>query len=90
MWGVLQPGGQANLSLEPLGPQARGQLGVKDLERDRTIVFEIVDDEYGGHPTASELAPERVMVCQAACEQSQKVCHSAPESGKGWGPALLA
>ena len=62
---VLESGGEADLALEPVGPERGGQLGVEHLERDRAVVLEVLGQEHGGHPPAPELALERVARAQA-------------------------
>jgi hypothetical protein len=62
--GVLQPGGKVDLAEEPLRPEARGQLGVKHLERDGAAVLEVLRQPDRSHATAAELALERVLAGQ--------------------------
>ena len=38
---MLQPGGESDLALEPLGAERGGELGVEHLERDRAVVLEV-------------------------------------------------
>src|SRR4051794_21660413 len=40
--GVLEPGGELDLSEESLRPQRLGQLGMKHLEGNRPVVSEVV------------------------------------------------
>ena len=57
---VLQPRGEPDLALEPLGAERHGELGVQDLERDRTVVPKIVHEVDGRHAAAAELALDPV------------------------------
>ena len=62
---VLQPRGREDLSLEPLGAERRGELGVQHLERDRPVVLEVPGQEDRGHPAPAQLALDRVAAAQA-------------------------
>ena len=78
---VLEPGGEADLALEPLRPQRGRQLGVKDLEGDRPVVADVLGQVDRRHAPAAELPLDRV----AAGEGS-----SQPGSGFGhYGWAVL-
>ena len=57
---MLQPRGEPDLALEPLGTEGGGELGMQHLERDRPVVPEVPGEEDRGHPPAPELALERV------------------------------
>ena len=63
---MLQPGGELDLALEPLGAERGGQLGVEHLERDRPVVPEVLGEVDRGHAAAAELALEPVAIRQAA------------------------
>ena len=39
---MLEPRGEADLALEPVGPERGGQLGVEHLERHRPVVPEVL------------------------------------------------
>jgi hypothetical protein len=62
---MLQPGGQPDLPLEPLGAQRRGQLGQEDFQRDRPVVPEVLGQVDRGHAPAAELALDRVSSLQS-------------------------
>ena len=74
---VLQPGGEADLALEALGPEGGGQLGVQHLERDRPVVPEVLGQIDGGHAPAAELALERVAIPQPRAKIRQRIRHDA-------------
>jgi hypothetical protein len=40
--GMLEPRGEADLALEPLGAEGGGELGQQDLEGDGAVVAEVV------------------------------------------------
>ena len=57
---MLQPGGQPDLALKPLGPEGGGELGVEHLQGDRAVVAQVPDEVYRRHPAAAQLALDRV------------------------------
>ena len=61
---VLELGGEVDLALEPLGAERGGELGMKDLQRDASVMPEVVRRVDGRHAAASELALEHVAVAQ--------------------------
>ena len=73
---VLEPGGEADLALEPVGAERGGQLGVQHLERDRAVVLEVLGQVDRGHAAAPELAVERVAVGQALPQSSLQFTHA--------------
>ncbi len=75
--GMLEPGGEADLALEALGAERRGELRVEQLEGDRAVVLEVRREPDRGHAAASELALERVAVSQALAQQRHRVGHEA-------------
>ena len=46
------------------GPRRLGQVGVKDLERDRAVVPEVMGEVHRSHATVSQLAVEHVPVAE--------------------------
>jgi hypothetical protein len=54
--GVLQIGGDSDFLEESLGAQHCGQLGVQNLYRNLAIVFLVVREIDGRHPTTAQLA----------------------------------
>jgi hypothetical protein len=81
---VLQPGGEADLTLKASGPERARQGGVEDLERDRAIVLEIAGEPDHGGAAAPELALEQVAPAQSAYE----LCVVTHEDPKVWGDPL--
>ena len=74
---MLQPGREADLALEAIGPQSGGQLGVQHLERHRPVVPEVLGEIDDGHAPAAELALDRVAVLQPCAKISQRIRHDA-------------
>jgi hypothetical protein len=70
---VLELGREADLALEALGSEARGQLGMKHLERHGAPVLEIAREEDRGHAAAPELALEGVAVTESGSQRSGEV-----------------
>ena len=65
---MLQPGGEADLALEPLEAERGGEAGVKDLERDRTVVPEVVGQPDGGHPAPADGALQPIPAGQCLAQ----------------------
>ncbi len=62
--GMLQPRGDPDLALEPLGAERGNQVGIQHLEGDRSLVPEIRRQKHDRHSAATELALERVSVTE--------------------------
>ena len=71
--GMLEPGGELNLVLEPLGAERGSELGVEHLERDRSLVLDVAGEIDRRHAPASELALEHVAVAQASSQRGGQV-----------------
>jgi len=65
---VVEPGGEPDLPDEPLGAQRVRQLGMEDLQGDRTVVPEIAGEIDRGHAATAELALEHVAVTESVGE----------------------
>src|SRR5262245_587665 len=70
---VLEAGGELDLPLESLGPQAGGEFGQEDFERYRPVVLEIVGQEDGGHAATPQLALDDVAAAESVSELSRGV-----------------
>ena len=77
---VLEPGGELDLALEPLGAEGGGELGEEDLEGDRAVVPEVLGQVDDGHAAAAELTLERVAVRECIA-QAIRHAHEAPRGG---------
>ncbi len=66
---MLEPGGELDLALEPLGTQAGRELRVEHFESDRPVVPEIMRQVDRRHTSVAELALEAVPVGEI-CLQS--------------------
>ena len=62
--GMGQAGGDLDLAEEPLGAEREGDVGPQDLDRDPPPLPQVLGDEDGGHPAASDLAVDDVAAAQ--------------------------
>jgi len=72
---MLQPRGDLDLPEEALGSQGRGELGVEHLDRHGTVMLHVLGQEDGGHPTAAELALNRVAVGERSAQGVEQIGH---------------
>jgi hypothetical protein len=70
---VLEPGDKADFLEEPFRSHRGGQFGMKNLESDRPIVFEISGEIHGGHSAPAELALEQVAVAESRREGGRHI-----------------
>ena len=61
---MLEPRGELDFPLKPLGAEHGGELRMEHLERDRAVVAEVPGEVHRGHAAAAELALDRVPVEQ--------------------------
>ena len=74
---VLEASGEADFLLEAVGAERRRNLWMKNLQRDRPVVPEVVSEEHGGKATASQLAVDTIVPCELIGERaevSQRLC----------------
>ena len=60
--GVIQLGGKSDLAEEAFRAERMGELRMENLERHRSVVLQVLGEVDRGHPTAAELALDRVAV----------------------------
>ncbi len=53
--GMLQPGGQADLALEPVGREAFGEVGAEHLDHHFPSQRSLVGHEHPAHASTAEL-----------------------------------
>ncbi len=63
---MLEPSGETDLPEEPVAAEAHGELGMQSLERDRTVVPEILREVHRRHAASTQLALNGVAVAQGA------------------------
>src|SRR5687767_15911784 len=68
MWGWWSPAVVPDLVQKPLGAQGPGDLGPEHLDRDRSIVLEVIGEVHHGHAALPQLALDPVAVAQGAGE----------------------
>jgi len=73
--GVLEPRGEPDLPLKPLGAERRGEVGVEHLERDVAVVLEVAGEVDGGHSAPAEHALQQVSVAERIGERIGDVGH---------------
>ena len=78
---MLEPGGELDLPLEPVGPDGDGELRKQHLQRDGAVVLEVASQVDGGHAAAPELALEHVAVAEGLAEVWKWYGHW-PERGR--------
>src|SRR5262245_38639729 len=78
---MLEPRGELDLPLEPLGAERGGELRMEDLERDGAVVAEVLDQIDRGHAPAAELALERIAALQRLPERSERIGHRSRCNG---------
>jgi hypothetical protein len=89
--GMVQAGGDGNLTQESLGTECGGDLGVQDLERDGTIVLQVPGEEHGPCPPAPDVAVDPVAVGQRLLEAVQRLGdQTAPERCPAYIGAMAA
>jgi hypothetical protein len=79
---VLQPGGEADLPLEPFEAEGGGEAGVEHLERDRPVVLEIVRQVDRGHAAAADL-PAQLVAAGERKTKALRVAHTGASGVRG-------
>jgi hypothetical protein len=72
---MVKPRGDLDLAEEAFGPEARGELGVQNLQCDPAIVLEILRQEHRGHTAPSHFAFNAISVGKRGLESGAKVSH---------------
>ena len=74
---VLESRSQLNLAAEALRAEARGQVRVKHLERNRAVVLRVLGQVDGGHAATPQLALQGVLRAECRLELLAHVrrCH---------------
>ena len=71
-----------DLGDEALGAQHGGELGLEHLERDATVVPQVLRQVDGGHATLAQLALDAVAVAERGGQAIEVVCHHEVVTGK--------
>ena len=80
---MLKTSGETNFLFEAIGPEGGRDLVVEDLQRDRTIVPEVMREKHGGKAAASEFTLDPVLTRELRREGRQVFTD-------GWGPGALS
>ena len=84
---VLEPCGGANLGQEPLAAERRTEVGVQHLDRDVTLVTQVVGEVDRGHAALAEFTAHAVPVSEACREAGGHVVHRRQAvPSPHWGP----
>jgi hypothetical protein len=62
---MLEPGGELDLPLEPLGAYARSHFGRQDLDDDRSAQADLLGEEDAAHPPTAQLALDLVGIADS-------------------------
>ena len=78
---VLEVRGDADLGEEALDAHHRGEVGVQDLERDVSVVFEVAREIDGRHAPGADLALDDVAIGERTNELVTQLRHGANVTG---------
>ncbi len=81
---MLEPGGEVDLTLEPLGAERGGKLWEENLEGDRTVVAKVLREVDDRHAAAPELALEGVAVGEGVAHTLRHSHAGAPGDVTWW------
>ena len=70
---MLQPGRYPDLTLEPLGAEGGGHLGVQHLDRHRPIVLAVPGEVDRRHPAAAKHALDAVAIGQGGGDAVESI-----------------
>ena len=75
---MLEIGRDLDLGQEALGPDHRGQLRLQDLERDLSVVLDVVGEVDGSHPALADVTLDAVPTFQRSVQTGSDVGHGGP------------
>ena len=78
---MLEPGGELDLALEPLGAERGCHLRVQHLEGHLALVLEIAGEKNRRHAAPAELALDEVAAGQGGLEAGEEVGQSGRRGG---------
>lgn len=70
--GVLQTGGELDLTEKTVGAERLGELGMEHLECHRAVVAKVVGQVHHSHPASAELAVDAVVLRECRLQTSQQ------------------
>ena len=74
---MLEAGRELDFALEAFGAKRASEIGVQHLERDRSVVPQVLSEENGSHAAAPELALEGVRWGEGRLQLRAKVRQTA-------------
>jgi hypothetical protein len=74
---MLEPGGETDLPMKPLGSRQRSQLGQNDFEGHRPVVLEIASQVDRCHTASAQLTLQGVAVGECGGKLGRDIGHSA-------------
>ncbi len=80
---MLETGGEPDLTLEPVGADARGQFGMQHLDGDIPIVLDILGQKNGCHSSPAKLARDGVAIGQTGPQAIEHLGHGCSSTGSG-------
>ena len=80
---MLKASGELDLALESVRAQCGGEFRVKHLQGDTAVVLEISCVVNRRHPTAAELALERVAASEGGLQLSEEISQAVARGGVG-------
>ena len=80
---MQETGGDLDLAQKSLGTDGIGELWPQNLQRDRTVVPEVVREEDQAHPAAPELTLDRVAPGQGVLKAADGISHGGAFEGLG-------
>ena len=66
--GVIQPGGDLDLTQKPVGPEGRRQLGAEHLDRHLTVMLDVAREIDRRHAAPSQLALDGIAAGEGGVE----------------------
>jgi hypothetical protein len=67
--GIAEPGGNCDLAQEAIAAERSTQVRSEDLQSDPAVELEILGQVDRSHPAPTELALDRISLCQSSCQQ---------------------
>ncbi len=79
---MVEAGRGFDLAQKAVRTQGRRKLGLQNLDSDRAMVLEVCGEVDCCHPTAAELALDRVTVAKGGLQSGEQV-HVRSQAGTG-------
>jgi hypothetical protein len=73
---MVEPRRELYLTKKALGPERCSEIGVKNLERDNSIVLAVLGEVDGSHPSPAKLAINDIRIGQRCAKPFYRKGHS--------------